>query len=415
MRQLLIGARLYTMGSKLGISFGLAYLGLNNILNDWGTTFGMVSFLILLMGIDIYNLTCRKLSTDRILAIREAVFNMISILVFYIILFEPLKSFVFQSILGFNASMSSLLVIVVMVEHLNQEVYRYSLALGLKGIATLNIFIRYGLWPGFLFITLAYTGQRIGSAVLFEILLIASITSLIVSLLLIHGNISNRIRARSFVRFLRIYILRMPHAIRSAFPFYISSVIVAMFFSLDKWLFSLSTSNANALSIYILASTSSFGAQNILDPIFFSTRLPRLLKARSQTSHEKFKIECMRFIRESTLLALVLMILSYLAYGLYVTFFTELEFSFLPSSIIFMAAFLFSVSTSWHYCLYACSKDAHLGNVTLISLSASLVFALLLSMSFLKIYSLYAMSFLFFGSQLYLKRFLYVNTIGKAL
>lgn len=345
-----IALRSMTMGSKFILIFFLARFLEPTALGLYGLLTATISYALYLVGFDFYAFTTRELpKRDRnewgALLKNQATF---SCTLFALVM--PLVALVFyQGILPWY--LAGWFFILLMLEHVTQELGRLLIAVSEQVVASLVLFLRAGVWSVAVVALMFYKPGTRDLVYVMGAWTLGGITALLLGVYHISkwkiGGWQKQVDWKWIVKGLKI-----------AFPLLISTLAIRGIFTLDRYWFE-SLASLETLGAYVLFMGISNAIMAFLDAGVFAFSYPSLISAHSRKDasayrqiQRKLLIQTLALSVAIGLAALLLIgpVLKLLGQPLYI----EQQYLF---PWILLATILYAIGMVPHYALYSQSLD----------------------------------------------------------
>jgi O-antigen/teichoic acid export membrane protein len=354
-------------GITILLKFALSVIVIKELsVADYGV-FGLfqstIVILTFIIGFDFYTFSSREIlkknaKTFSFYFINQLVFHLLG----YIFIL-PFTYFIFK--LGIiDLKYASLFIVILISEHLSQELYRILIILNKTVVATMVLFFRSGSWILALYL---FWNQNI---------LEVNINSILI--LWFSGAALSVLLGFKFIKIKRIKKIDfkwMFEGVKIAFPFFVGTVLYKIIEFSGRYFLNFYYSEEE-VGVYTFFS----GIANILfvfvQTIVIIELFPKLIKAKEINSH-KFFTTLKAFKKQITRYSILGLILSILFIYPLLWFLdkTVLFESVLSYLILLVSTLLFCFSFIPHYALYTHEKDLDILKATIISF----VFNVLLS------------------------------------
>ncbi len=409
MRLILNGLiRILSVLPKLFLTFyllkkwDLAEIGRYNLLNT------NILILTLIVGLDFYNYSNRELvknkSTNRgTILIRQIVLYIIA----YFLLIPPLYYFVLKYYLADNIIISFFIILIC--EHLSQEIYRILNVLEFQIFASILLALRNGLWICLLFIYVSFTND---SPLTIEILLKfwsgGSTVCLIISVFILIKKIN--IILPSFRIYDSLIFYRKALKITSIYFFitviykfleYSGRYIIAYYF------------DPKILGVYSVFYQVSGLMSLLFDSTIITFLYPKLIKYFNDAEMNNINITVTNNVVNMLLLGFFEIIVCYSFRRNIYSFFNkpELENFDMLLILILTSNLVYSLSYIYHYALYAMQDDK--GIFKTVFFSFLINFSSFLLIPLIGIYSVAIGSLFSYIALLFFKYYRYKKTFSN--
>jgi O-antigen/teichoic acid export membrane protein len=316
----------------------------------YGLLSSTITYFLYLVGLDFYTFTTREIflyNKDQWGALLK------SQVVFLLIIYSISIPFILL-IFVFKIVPWSLLVfffIILVFEHLGQEIARLLIAISEQVYASVLIFLRSGLWPVVVFL-LMYSSA---DARKLDVVLITWCCCSFVSVLIGFYRL-RKVNMGGWDR--RVDWGWLGKGVRIVMPFLVGTLCIRGVLTLDRyWLESLV--GLEVLGAYVFFWGICNALSSFLDAGVFSFSYPKLIEYYSQGDFSKFKKEMLSLLYITLLFLMAFIILS--------IFFIEFFINFIEKPIfknyleifswLLLASFFYGLSMVPHYGLYAKRLD----------------------------------------------------------
>lgn len=339
-----------TLASKFLLVFFLARYLTAGELGLYGLLTATIAYALYLVGLDFYIYTTREIAKIGELRFGGLLKNQIAMTAALYAVFLPSLLTIFaMKLLPWQLAVWFFVLLVL--EHINQEIGRLLIALSQQHAASLNLFLRSGSWPlaAILLMSLHPGFKSLNSVLLLWIigdLLALTFSALKLRQLEIHGWQE------------RIDWGWIATGIKVAIPFLLATLAIRGIFTFDRyWVKELSS--LEIVGAYVLFMGLSSAIISFLDAGVFSFIYPDLIRSYNAGNPALFRTQARSLLTQTilflcalTLTATVLITpaLSLIGKPIYSENITLFYWSL--SSVI-----LYSLGMVPHYCLYAQGKD----------------------------------------------------------
>lgn len=332
------------MFGKFALVAALSRNGRLELIADYNYIQSLVSFAIIVAGLEVYNLTNRSMIVDdgsNVLA--EIILLTIGAALAIVIMFcmtEP------------RIAPNWIIFILLISEQISQDLFRKLTILRLQINASIVLFVRTGLWA---YLVATIELANIWTFSLSDIVVIwfgFSMLSIVVAIFSINKSSAFR-KYVSGLRFFGVF-ADSYYIARYAMLFFISGAIARLPLVLDKivireWV------TLDVVGVYAVLSTISLGTLSIFESLIVSYKLPQLLRVRDDRDSV---VKVIRSFFKSTILlyffafaAIWICIYQFEAFG------AELKGYTSTLILNFVGIFILSMGIGPHLYLYAMGKD----------------------------------------------------------
>lgn len=338
------------MASKFLLVFFLARLLSPAELGIFGLLSATISYSLYLLGFDFYSYTTREIlklaphERGRLLKNQSTIF-----LILYIIVLPLLSSIFFQGLIPWKYF--AWFFLLVLLEHLTQEVGRLLITLSQPLIASIILFLRQGIWPLFaVTLMLTFPAHRTLNWVLGG-WCIGGFSALLLGLYKLYkmelGSWRSNIDWRWIIRGLKISssLLAATLAIRGVF-------------TLDRyWLQALA--GVEALGAYVLFIGIGNSLTSFLDAGIFSFIYPGMISAWQKRDRKLFHSEFVRLAKQTLIVSASFFVIALLAISPLLHWLGKDVFRTYQDMFpwILSAITLYGLGMIPHYALYAMGRD----------------------------------------------------------
>lgn len=291
-----IALRMATLASRFLLVFFLAKLITPSELGLYGILTATIGYSLYLVGLDFYTFTTRELIKFDRQSWGKVFKNQVALALVLYVLVLPLLSLVFIN--GYLPwSLAIWFYVLIVLEHINQEMFRLFIALSDQLYASILLFFRQGTWAiGITIFMLINPAVRN-----LDSLLIAWVLSGIVTV---------------FLGFFRIYKLRVGgwkesidwtwiiRGLKISLPFLVATLALRGIFTLDRyWLQSLA--NLEVVGAYVLFISLGLTMITFLDAGVFTFSYPTLIKAYQKKQPVLFRKKMREMLIQTTAFSIV--------------------------------------------------------------------------------------------------------------
>jgi len=405
-RVLNVALRAVSLLSRFLLLFALAFYFSVDEVGYFGLFFATIAFYVILMGGEFYIYAQRTLYkynkdlTGWVVISQLKVYGLIYLIFGFIVVIP----------FGFDFLKYEHLVIfflLVVFEHLSQEISRFLIVTHRQIVASIVFFIRAGLWVLILVPLMFFYPDIRSLEIIFSVWLVAAILSVLFGSFYVLKNLSFSNEYHSFWVWAR-------RGLFVGFLFLISALSIKGFFTFDRYLLATYTdmSRVGAYVFYISIVASAF---NFLEPAIFSFSYPRMLQYYNEGRMLEFKSSYKNLKILTFSLALCISIMLYLFTPYLIDFLGDDNYvqNYGDFPIIILAGAFYAVSYIPHYKLVVYSKDRFTTLSSSISLAVFFLAAILLDTidSFERISLALLTGFIF----LYLSKTIYLYKIERTL
>lgn len=339
-----------TLASKFLLIFFLARFLPASELGLYGLLTATIAYTLYLVGLDFYIYTTREITKVGEWCFGGLLKNQIAMTAVLYVVFLPSLLLIFTTKL-LPWELAIWFFVLLVLEHINQEIGRLLIALSQQHAASLNLFLRSGSWPlvAILLIGLLPSFKNLSSVLLLWV--IGDIFAIMFSALKLR-----KLKIRGWHE--KIDWSWVIKGIKIAIPFLIATLAIRGIFTFDRyWIKELSS--IDIVGAYVLFMGISSAVISFLDAGVFSFIYPPLIKSYNEGNSILFRsqarsllIQTVLFLCILTLAAAILITpaLSFIGKSIY----SENIYLFYWS---LFSVLLYSLGMIPHYYLYAQGKD----------------------------------------------------------
>jgi len=357
-------------GLTILLKFVLSILIIKELsLEDYGI-FGLfqssIIILSFIVGFDFYTFSSREILKKDAKPVNYYFTNQLVFHLFAYIVILPLSYFIFYSgIIDFKYFV--LFILILVSEHLSQEIYRILIILNKSVIATTVLFFRSGLWIIALYIVWNqnYLSKSIDS------ILILWLIGAIISVILGFNFLNLKKLKKLDVKWILL-------GVKVALPFFIGTIfykliefsgryfLIFFYGESEVGVFTFFTSIANILFVFV-------------QTIVIIERYPKLIEAKEK-GKELFLVSLKVFNKEIIQYSMAGFVLSIVFIYPLLWFLDKIELfeSFISYIILLISSLMFCLSFISHYALYSYKRDFYILKATTFGLMINLVMSFLL-------------------------------------
>lgn len=349
-RILNLGLRAMTLGSKFLLIFFLARFLAPAELGLYGLLAATIAYALYLLGLDFYTYTTRELlkrTRDDWGALLK---NQGALTACLYVFFLPLLLGVF--VLGLLPwYLAGWFVLVLVLEHLNQELMRLLIAVSEQLTASVVLFLRSGAWAIVAVLVMYLDPERRNLITVLSAWTFGGVAGFILAMAKL-----SRMRIGGWGR--RVDWGWIKVGVTVAFPLLIATLAIRGVYTLDRyWLESLA--GLDVLGAYVLYMGLASAMMAFLDAGVFAFSYPALITAFHQADHQGYKRNLKNLLLQTVLLSVVfaviaLLMLEPLLLWLDKPVYTEQQELF---PWILLAMLLYALGMIPHYALYAQQQD----------------------------------------------------------
>ncbi|PTB95386.1 hypothetical protein C9974_00500 [Marinobacter sp. B9-2] len=391
-----MGLRGITLLSKFLLIFFLAAYLSPTELGVYGLFAATIAYTVFILGLDFYAYTTRQIlkrnenEWGKLLKSQGALHGILYLF------FLPLLLLLFSY--GFlDWHMAPWFFVLLILEHINQELMRLLIAISHQFAATMALFFRQGLWAAVITVWMfAYEETRQLNYV-FAAWLLGNVCALAVGIVVIVRENIGGWSSRTDWSWLK-------KGLPIALPILVSTVCLRGVFTLDRYYIDW-FAGSEVLGAYVLFISLASALMAFLDAGVFSYFYPSLIHAHNQNDRKSFERVLQSMTRNTLVVSLGFCVSATIALGPLLDFIDkEIYLSYRNIFYILLAAIAVQgIGNIFHYGLYAQGKDKSniagnalslllfVGAVGLIDAQNSIYVvpvSILLSMSFLMLWKL---------------------------
>lgn len=317
---------------------------------SYGLFVASIGYGLLIVGLDFYNYSNREILKDASYNKAQMIKSQFVLtLISYSLIIPVMTAVLFN--LGFNESFLVWFVILLILEHLNQEIYRLTITLGHQLYATYLLFGRQGLWA---------------IIVIYEVLIHDRILSLnhVLSLwaassfvCLVFGIIKlDRLKLLSFQYYVAWEYLS--RGVKVSFALFVGTVALRGIQTADRFWIAL-VSNQDVVAAYVVFMSIAGALFAFLDAGIFSFSYPKLIQFYNDNNEELFWREFKTLLIQTVVTCAVFCLAIYLFTPLILEILDKDEYNNNIEVLYWSLAFVISYGLSMipHFALYARCKD----------------------------------------------------------
>lgn len=338
------------LASRFLLILTLAYYLSPLEFGKYGLYLAAASYLVYFLGFDFYNYTSRKIIGQNKQEIEFVIKGQTAFFVVSYIVAIP--SLIYLSALNYlPVNLTVLFIVILIFEHIAQELYRLLIALSEPLWASVALFIRTGLWV-FVLIPLMFwkEGFRTLNIVMVFWALGAGLAC---------GVAVYRISKMKF-SFASVCIdwKWIWQGVKVSVPLLIATLSIRALFTFDRF-FVDSVNGKEFLAVYILFVGVSGAIASFLEAGVFVFTYPRLIELYKKNLRGEFSYVAKKMFKQTIVISLLCLIISYYVLELYLNI-VEKEFFYSYMYIypwVGGAVCIYCLSMVPHYILYAMGRD----------------------------------------------------------
>ena len=388
-----LSIRSINLASKFILIVFLAKLLSTEEFGQYGVLTAFINLSLYFIGLDFYTYSNRE-----ILKNNKNDSSKIIISHFYLIAIVYLISLPILFLLFTNEVLDKKYIVVfyiiLILEHINQELMRFLITFGKPILSNLLFFIRSGAWS-FIIISISYMEKRTDLLSVLEIWIAAEMICLVFSIITLQ-NTSFRF---NFKKFDWAWIKK---GLKICLPFMIGTLAIRAIFTGDRYIIE-QFFNSETLASYILFSSLAAAIISFMDAAVFSFLYPKLVLDVNNRNTEYRNI-IKQFYTKTIFFLIIINTLAFFLIHPLLEIIGKSEFLNHIKYFYFLIAIqsIYCLSMVPHYVLYSLHKDKHIIYSHLISAITFFILSLLFIKYKIDIYNiLYALFISFFFLLLY--------------
>ncbi|MFW3616936.1 lipopolysaccharide biosynthesis protein [Billgrantia antri] len=366
-----LGLRGSTLVAKFLLLFVLAYFLEPVDVALYGLAVATIAYSLYALGFDFYSYSTREFlgnSRDqwaRLLRDQAVFFG----LVYCCILPLLLLIFALGMLPWFLAPWFFLLVV---LEHLGQELNRMLVAMSRQLLAGVMLFLRSGVWAFAVALMFWHSEDLRSIQVVFLAWAVSAFLACLLGVFSLRSLSRKSLKEKIDWRWISI-------GVRVAVPLLLATLAIRAVFTIDRyWVEGIA--GAEVLAAYVLYAGIANAVMAFLDAGVFVFLYPRIVSAYKNKNYEEFKSGMLALSRQTVIVSLLLCVsaamlvhpvLGWLQKDIYYQYVNIMY-------VLLVAMFVFSVSMVPHYGIYAMSKDKYIVGSHLLALCIFLVAAVVL-------------------------------------
>lgn len=367
-----LSIRILSMGARFLLLFSLGKYFSTEELGRYGIFYTTVSLGVLLLGLDFYTYSNREIiyakAEDKLLILRNQLFfSMLT----YILFLPPLVLVFTYNILPFKYLL--FFYVILILEHLSQELYRLFTILSFPVFANVLLFLRTGIWV-FLLIGIYLVTQTKNYSL--SAVFIGWISG---------AGLSVIVGIAALLKFFRNYTYKPVllkwyiDGLKVCSFYFFSTVALIIIESSNRYMIEY-WCDIKSVGIFVFFNQIANMINIIIFTLFIMIIYPKLITAVNEKNIEEFKnlkkIIMKKVMIYSSAFGLILGILIYpiLFFINKNEYFSEI----LAFYILILSNIILNVSLVYHYVLYALKKDFLLFSSTALSALSSVIFNVIL-------------------------------------
>lgn len=364
-----------TLFSKFVLIFSLAKYLSPRDLGLYGLISAGVAYSIYLVGFDFYIYSTREIIRRPKSEWGGFLKNQILLVSMLYLFFSPLLLLFFiENILPWDFVF--LFFILLLLEHLNQEIGRLLIAASEQISSSVVLFLRSGMWALILTPVMYFNESTRTLNYVFGVWAVGDLSALALGVYYVFNlNLSGW-----FISFDLKWILK---GIKTCIPFLVATLAIRAIFTVDRY-FVNAFSGLEVVGAYVLFMGICNASMSFLDAGLFSFVYPILVKNWHENNYVEFKKNMRKFFVQTVLIVVlisvfILMIieclLDWLGKSLYI-------YQYSVFLWLLLSTFLYALSMVPHYGLYAQNRDKSIIFSHVVSFSVFIISVLVFSNHF---------------------------------
>lgn len=319
-------------------------------LASYGLVVATISYCLYLVGLDFYTYSTREFIKADSVRQRDLLKSHIAlILLLYSFILPALLILFLADLLPWKVAVWFYLLLIF--EHLNQELMRLLIALRKPILATLSLFVRSGLWAVVLVIGITSKAVSVSLDNIFLYWLIGEVFALFICLVALKSLLSTFGKNKldwSWVR----------KGVRMCVPFLVGTLAIRSVWTVDKYLFETFNSPA-LLGAYVLFVSLASAMSSFMDAGVHAFLYPKMIYAYKNKQMMDYKGLFLVMMKQTIFVSLAFMLGAYWAVDYLLLWLDRSVYSEHKSLLFWLLGvnFLYCVSMVPHYVLYAQNKD----------------------------------------------------------
>lgn len=345
-----MGLRGVTLLSKFLLVFFLAAYLSPEELGIYGLLAATIAYSVFFLGLDFYTYTTRELLRREKKVWGKLLKSQGALHAILYLCFLPLLSLLFLFGL-LDWQLAPWFFVLLVLEHINQELMRLLIAISHQFAATIALFFRQGLWAAVITVWMFANEEARQLNYVFAAWLLGNVCALAVGILVIVGENIGGWSSRIDWSWLK-------KGLPIALPILLSTVCLRGVFTIDRyyidWL-----AGSEVLGAYVLFISLASALMAFLDAGVFSYFYPSLIHAHNQNDRKGFERVLQSMARNTVVVSLGFCVSAIIALGPLLDFIDkEIYLSYRNIFYILLAAIAVQgIGNIFHYGLYAQGKD----------------------------------------------------------
>ena len=338
------------MGSRFLLIFAVAKLLEPAELGLFGLMLATVSFGVLVVGADYYTYSQRELLARPPEQWSFVIQHQIKAQVILYGVLLPLQLLIF--LFGFlDWSYVAWFFVLLIVEHISQEINRLLVVMHKQLIASWVLFIRWGSWVIVIVPTMYFLPEMRNLSTLYAAWLVGGLFAILIGIAAIHKVLPNWDKCATDIKWVK-------QGFKVGGFFLLGTLCFKGLFTFDRYAVE-ALSSTEILGVYVFYIGFVVGAYAVLDPAVFSFVYPRMLQSYQmqdkQNYQKAYKELVLLTVSISVALAIVIWgvvphIINWIDKPIYIEYLGDF-------SILILIGLVFSVGHIPHYALYAMKGD----------------------------------------------------------
>ena len=353
--------RALTLATKFFFVIFLAKELTANDFGRWIIIVASINYLVLIVGAEIYNLTLRDFIQNKKIDSIHAMYKQWK---FHLVSYAIIIFACFLFCISKNSYIIFIASLILILEHLTFEFYRYSIYVNNIISANLILFIKSACWMA---ITIGISFY-LSDINIFSILILWLVGLIACSIFCFWHN-------RVFVKTLlslrnKIFTFHLTNHFKKLLPFIILSLSIRTPFVADKYIITYFF-DSSELSLYGYYFNFAMGIQSLFEAVFIASFIPLILKKNNKN---KFQLTN-KYIILSIPFWCISLVLVYLTLPIFDQYIGKTSYMIDLNLLlfIFLGQFFFSIAALIQYTLYSDHKDKSVWGGSVIFLLVSIV------------------------------------------
>ncbi|MFI8481167.1 oligosaccharide flippase family protein [Pseudomonas sp. NPDC078700] len=349
-RSLSVALRAGALVSRFLLILSLAYYLTALEFGQYGLYLAATSYLVYFLGFDFYNYTTRKIIGH---SKREIEFALKGQAVFFMISYAiAIPSLVALSVLKYlPINITTLFIVILVFEHVSQELYRLLIALSEPLWASVTLFVRTGLWVAVLIPLMLWEANFRNLYIVMLFWAFGGGLSCGVAVYRVHKKKFSFTNISTNWKWIW-------QGIKVAIPLLVATLSIRALFTFDRF-FVDSINGKDFLAVYVLFIGVSGAIASFLEAGVFVFTYPRLIELYKNDLKNEFVCAAKKMLKQTILISGVCAIFSYYILKVYLKVFDK-EYFYSYINIypwLGLAMCIYCLSMVPHYVLYAMGRD----------------------------------------------------------